>query len=378
VQQLKAFKSGTAHQQVVFACMVHNLFDEYRFFPNYPDLELDTTAALFGALLHHQLLTNITLGMALRHVLQALGAPPSSKMFRFGLGAIRQFQPELNLWPKFCEHALAIPHLKAADPALWALMEKVVAAAGPSSGSSSSGGAADAGDLTSSGGGPSPAATAAAAGSGAAAGGAAAAAAAASSSVPNGTSSGSTGGSNPGKGAEQQPAQQPGARGGAAGGAAAAGRLGAAAGRDGAANGPQQQQGGKAAAGAAGGKGGAGGAAGGSVGSVDTADNLRDLMNNAGVAQAAATMALNDKPERMTLNMTLNNETLDTAERKLSSAVAPGDTLTDKVGLFEGVGGCWMTVCGCTSLGSRSLRGDTVWLLQAAGVQAAPGRCPCA
>jgi CCR4-NOT transcription complex subunit 1 len=50
--------------------MVHNLFDEYRFFPNYPDPELDTTAALFGALLHHQLLTNITLGMALRHVLQ--------------------------------------------------------------------------------------------------------------------------------------------------------------------------------------------------------------------------------------------------------------------------------------------------------------------
>lgn len=53
--------------------MVHNLFDEYRFFPNYPDLELDTTAALFGALLHHQLLTNITLGMALRHVLQVRG-----------------------------------------------------------------------------------------------------------------------------------------------------------------------------------------------------------------------------------------------------------------------------------------------------------------
>jgi CCR4-NOT transcription complex subunit 1 len=36
VAQLKSFKVGTPHQQVVFACMVHNLFDEYRFFPNYP------------------------------------------------------------------------------------------------------------------------------------------------------------------------------------------------------------------------------------------------------------------------------------------------------------------------------------------------------
>jgi hypothetical protein len=64
---------------------------------------------------------------------------------------------------------------------------------------------------------------------------------------------------------------------------------------------------------------------------MDTADNLRDMMNNANVAQAAATMALNDKPERMTLNMTLNNETLDTAERKRSEALAPSEALTDKV-----------------------------------------------
>lgn len=302
VQQLKSFKTGTAHQQVVFACMVHNLFDEYRFFPNYPDLELDTTAALFGALLHHQLLTNITLGMALRHVLQALAQPPNSKMFRFGLGAIRQFQPELSLWPKFCERALAIPHLKAADPALFAHMGQVVAAAG-SSGTSGT----DVGDLTSSN--PAPAA------------------AAASSNVPNGINaagnsggSGSTGGSNPKASEQQQPAQQ---QQGSRGGAAGTGR--GAAGRDTTTNGPQQQQGG------VGSKGNAAAGKGGSLSSMDTADNLRDLMNNSNVAQAAATMALNDKPERMTLNMTLNNETLDTAERKRSDAVAPNDTMQDKV-----------------------------------------------
>lgn len=322
VQQLKAFKTGTAHQQVVFACMVHNLFDEYRFFPNYPDLELDTTAALFGALLHHQLLTNITLGMALRHVLQALAQLPNSKMFRFGLGAIRQFQLELSLWPKFCERALAIPHLKGADSALVALMEKVV---GSSSVSSSSG--ADVGDLT----GPA----------GPAAGAAAAAGASAAGSVPNGinaassTSGGgggnssSAGGSNP-KAVDppqQQPAQQQPQQGGGRGGAAASRGP---AGRDNAQNGPAAQSGGQGQ----GGKGGAAGGKGGATtshGSMDTADNLRDMMNNANVAQAAATMALNDKPERMTLNMTLNNETLDTAERKRSEALAPSEALTDKV-----------------------------------------------
>lgn len=38
VAMLKAFKaSPNPREQEVFACMIHNLFDEYRFFPRYPD-----------------------------------------------------------------------------------------------------------------------------------------------------------------------------------------------------------------------------------------------------------------------------------------------------------------------------------------------------
>ena len=45
-QVLKGFKNSTlGREQEVFACMVHNLFDEYRFFPKYPDKELHTTGA---------------------------------------------------------------------------------------------------------------------------------------------------------------------------------------------------------------------------------------------------------------------------------------------------------------------------------------------
>ena len=66
--------------------MVHNLFDEYRFFPKYPDKELRITAVLFGQLVQRQLVSNITLGVALRCVLDALRKPFGSKMFgaRFG------------------------------------------------------------------------------------------------------------------------------------------------------------------------------------------------------------------------------------------------------------------------------------------------------
>ena len=40
--------SEETRQQEVAACMLHNLFDEYRFFHKYPEKELKTTAVLFG------------------------------------------------------------------------------------------------------------------------------------------------------------------------------------------------------------------------------------------------------------------------------------------------------------------------------------------
>jgi CCR4-NOT transcription complex subunit 1 len=35
-------------EKAIFSCMVQSLFDEYRFFPRYPERELRITAVLFG------------------------------------------------------------------------------------------------------------------------------------------------------------------------------------------------------------------------------------------------------------------------------------------------------------------------------------------
>eukprot|EP00894_Picocystis_sp_ML_P005389 jgi/Pico_ML_1/55906/g1520.t2 len=48
IAMLGQFRSAEdERKQRVFACMVHNLLDEYRFFPKYPDKELRITAVLF-------------------------------------------------------------------------------------------------------------------------------------------------------------------------------------------------------------------------------------------------------------------------------------------------------------------------------------------
>ena len=121
VEMLKRFKSsGNSKENEIFACMVHNLFDEYRFFSKYPEKELRITGILFGALIQEQLVSEVTLGIALRYVLEALRKPPSppgtttsgGKMFKFGMFALEQYKRRLHEWPQYCSHIVQIPHLK--------------------------------------------------------------------------------------------------------------------------------------------------------------------------------------------------------------------------------------------------------------------------
>jgi len=131
VAMLKTFKtSGNARENDIFACMIHNLFDEYRFFPKYPEKELRITGILFGMLIQHQLVSSITLGIALRYVLEALrkepkggATSPSGKMFRFGMFALEQFKERLHEWPQYCSHIVQIPHLKSGYAELVAEIE---------------------------------------------------------------------------------------------------------------------------------------------------------------------------------------------------------------------------------------------------------------
>ena len=117
IQLLKRLKnSEVTREQEIFRSMIHNLFDEYRFFQKYPDPELEVTGNLFGTLVRHQLVSSITLGIALRYVLEALRKDPeqggtNEKMFRFGRIALEQFRVRLGEWPQYCSHLIQIPHL---------------------------------------------------------------------------------------------------------------------------------------------------------------------------------------------------------------------------------------------------------------------------
>ncbi|XP_022979316.1 CCR4-NOT transcription complex subunit 1-like [Cucurbita maxima] len=127
VQMLSRYKeSSVKREQSIFECMIANLFEEYRFFPKYPERQLKIAAVLFGSVIKHQLVTHLTLGIALRGVLDALRKPADSKMFVFGTKAVEQFVDRLIEWPQYCNHILQISHLRSTHVELVAFIEQAL------------------------------------------------------------------------------------------------------------------------------------------------------------------------------------------------------------------------------------------------------------
>ena len=110
---LKKFQnSPNKREREIFDCMLRNLFEEYRFFPQYPDRELHITAQLFGGIMEHGLVTYMALGVALRYVLEAVRKPHATKMYYFGITALDRFRHRLKEYPQYCQHLAGIQHFR--------------------------------------------------------------------------------------------------------------------------------------------------------------------------------------------------------------------------------------------------------------------------
>ncbi|KDQ60584.1 hypothetical protein JAAARDRAFT_31550 [Jaapia argillacea MUCL 33604] len=117
LQRHKASSNPREHE--IFSCMLHFLFDEYRFFQTYyPARELAMTGYLFGSIIQYELVDFIPLGIAIRYVLDALNCSPDTNLFKFGIQALSRFESRLSEWQPLCQALLKIPHLLEARPDL--------------------------------------------------------------------------------------------------------------------------------------------------------------------------------------------------------------------------------------------------------------------
>ena len=116
---LKKFQdSNVQRERDVFNCMIKNLFEEYKYFPQYPEKELHITAQLFGGIIEHGLVSMIPLGLALRFVLDTVRKASDTKMYYFGIAALDRFKARLKDYPQYCQHVSCLPHFKDFPPHL--------------------------------------------------------------------------------------------------------------------------------------------------------------------------------------------------------------------------------------------------------------------
>lgn len=103
---IKLKSSDIPRDQDIFACMIHSLLDEYRFFSEYPLNALASTSLLFGALLQKDIIQGTTLTVALNFIWESCNQPPDSHLFKFAVQALYNFKSRLVEYPNYCKHLL--------------------------------------------------------------------------------------------------------------------------------------------------------------------------------------------------------------------------------------------------------------------------------
>ena len=105
-------KSKEPAKQDLFCCMIHGLFDEYACFDAYPLAPLATTAVLFGGIISYELISGLTLHVALDMVLESVKTAPEEPMYKFGLQALINFQDRIREWPEFAQDLMSVVGLR--------------------------------------------------------------------------------------------------------------------------------------------------------------------------------------------------------------------------------------------------------------------------
>ncbi len=124
IAQMKMYKESKDPKQVeIYACMIHNLLDEYRFFAKYPEKELKITGQLFGSIIKHGLVDCLLEKISLKYVFEALKR--NGKMLRFGVYAIEQFLDRLKEWPASIELILKMSNFKNVHPELYQKIQDI-------------------------------------------------------------------------------------------------------------------------------------------------------------------------------------------------------------------------------------------------------------
>jgi hypothetical protein len=118
--------SDLKKEQEIYACMLHSLFDEYRFLHKYPAQYLEKIAKLYGAIIKNRIIDGTLQEIALKFVVEAFRR--EGKRMKFGVIVVRQIIDLLPQFPQFFEGIHEMRHnFQSQDAALVERIEELYA-----------------------------------------------------------------------------------------------------------------------------------------------------------------------------------------------------------------------------------------------------------
>lgn len=94
--------SNNQRDKDLLNCIINNLFEESKFFKEYPEFELKTTGEIYGGFINQNIVQNIQFAKAVRIVIENLHSDPESNIFKFGIVALEACKGVLYKYPKVC------------------------------------------------------------------------------------------------------------------------------------------------------------------------------------------------------------------------------------------------------------------------------------
>ncbi|TKR64612.1 hypothetical protein L596_025112 [Steinernema carpocapsae] len=103
IQQLKQFRlSNSVRERKILDCVIKNLFEEFRFFHEYPERELKTTAEVYGGIIREDIIAGIQLVTAMRRITDALAVEHTTPLFKFVCVVLNACKFKLHQYAQVC------------------------------------------------------------------------------------------------------------------------------------------------------------------------------------------------------------------------------------------------------------------------------------
>ena len=104
-------KSENPKEVKEYLYLIRCLFDECKYYSQYPEAEIKKMAELFGKIIYNQIIDGMLVVIALKLILEGI-KKGSGNMYTFGTIALSQFVNKISKWPNFMNALIDVPQIK--------------------------------------------------------------------------------------------------------------------------------------------------------------------------------------------------------------------------------------------------------------------------